>query len=379
MQAGLEKAPGEELTIRLQQLQRQRFEGWVADGKAALQREDFTAAQELFGWALQERPEDAELYLLQASAIEQLQPQEAIALLEKGFAVTRDPQLQARAQELTLAQNLAQMRQLLAEDKLEEAAALAETILQLAPEQTEAFQMLVDKYIDLEDTEQAMAVLQRWLELSENEQAAAQLEQLQEEERLRQQEEIRQAALGREQSKRAIINSAALHPTSAPHSSAINSRIQGIFKNILTDGMDTYDKLKAGYDYIKRTLNGGTTNFSDANTVIISPADYLASEAWAEYGLQHNQGVCTQYASIFYYMAKRLGFSPRLIRGTTPAAGGGNTMHHWVEIPMGGQVYVFDAYLDVNFGARGLATPGAFFGTTYAEMPGRFNRGSTVR
>lgn len=369
LQTGLTQTQDTSLQERLQELLQQRCDSWIADGKKALAAGNLTEAQALFEQALQERPENAQLYLLQASAIEAQQPEAAVELLKKGLAATQDGQIQSRLQELVVGQNLENARRLLMENSMEEAIAFLEEVFQIDPDNAQAFQMLTDKYIELGEKGQAIEVLQRWLEVSEDEQVQAQLEMLQEEERQR-------IAWEKEQAKRAVFNSAALHPSSGS-SAAVNNALQKIFQNILTDGMDTYDKLQACFNFIKQYMNHGRPGYLDTRVGTINAAS--ASEAWILFGLRDFKGTCTEYSAMFYYMAKRIGVSARLVGGTTPAAGGGNTGHYWVEVTFGNQVYVFDPYLDVNFSSRGIAASNAFFGTTYAEMPGRFNRQKVVR
>lgn len=148
-----------------------------------------------------------------------------------------------------------------------------------------------------------------------------------------------------------------------------------------TADADPFAQLAACYDFLVAQMNSGShpgidyTMSDDDVSFLLDLDDYESQQAeyFCAVGFSDWEGDCVVYAGMFYTMAKHIGFDARMIRGNTPAAGGGRTMHKWVEIDFGGQTYVFDAYLGANFARRGLiADPRAFFATTYDAHPGRF-------
>lgn len=142
---------------------------------------------------------------------------------------------------------------------------------------------------------------------------------------------------------------------------------------------DPFAQLAACYDFLVAQMNSGSRpsidyTMSDEDIFFFSDMDDYESQQ-AEYfcavGFSDWEGDYVVYARMFYTMAKHIGFDARMIRGNTPATGGGQSMHKWVEIDFGGQTYVFDAYLGANFARRGLiADPCVFFATTYDAHPG---------
>ena len=72
------------------------------------------------------------------------------------------------------------------------------------------------------------------------------------------------------------------------------------------------------------------------------------SEWFALYGYKNGRGNCYVMAGTFYCMAKLMGYDAHQISGYVMSVGG-NSPHSWVEINIGGTIYVFDVCVDTQF------------------------------
>ena len=95
------------------------------------------------------------------------------------------------------------------------------------------------------------------------------------------------------------------------------------------------------------------------------------SEWFALYGFKNGRGNCYVMAGTFYCMAKLMGYDAHQISGYVMSVGG-NSPHSWVEINIGGRIYVFD--VSFENGNRGdgyyftYGTPGTWRYTDYYRM-----------
>jgi len=76
------------------------------------------------------------------------------------------------------------------------------------------------------------------------------------------------------------------------------------------------------------------------------------------------QGNCYCYASVFYYLARQLGYNDRPIAGVV---GTRRSPHGWVEIDFGGVTYIFDTELEMAYRLKGAYYN--FFQMPYSAVP----------
>ena len=86
----------------------------------------------------------------------------------------------------------------------------------------------------------------------------------------------------------------------------------------------------------------------------MSASASMGSEWFARYGFENRTGNCYVMAATFYYMAKAMGYDAHQIAGYVPMIGGGSTPHSWVEIVIGGTVYVYDPDFTYETGGNGF-------------------------
>lgn len=150
----------------------------------------------------------------------------------------------------------------------------------------------------------------------------------------------------------AILNAATLRPK-LTGTQALDDTVEDIFARIFTDGMTTYEKVKACYDYlIENTSYERKTLYAPGYGPYQSFSDYLLVLE-AQDLFSTGTGACDDYSAAFLVMARRIGLSCYVYSGETSKAGGGWTAHAWNVITVGGVDYVFDAQVEDNIAAGG--------------------------
>lgn len=96
------------------------------------------------------------------------------------------------------------------------------------------------------------------------------------------------------------------------------------------------------------------------------------SEWFANYGFDYSKGNCYVMAATFCYMARQLGYDAHQMAGMVPTRGGGLTPHSWVEVNVGGTIYVFDPDFTNETGRNGYqisyGTSGTWRYSNYYRM-----------
>lgn len=177
-----------------------------------------------------------------------------------------------------------------------------------------------------------------------------------------------------------IFNATELNPVS-PKSEALDILLDDIMDDILanTDEYDTYEQMRACYDYVSSTVRYGshTANLGAMVNDTVSCrqifSSYGAVEGFGAVALTAKVGMCNAYASAFILMARKIGLNAYLVKGSTRSAGGGYAYHEWAEIEVDGAVYVFDPQLEQDLVTAGLS-PYTVFCRTYDEIPGRYSK-----
>ncbi len=77
------------------------------------------------------------------------------------------------------------------------------------------------------------------------------------------------------------------------------------------------------------------------------------TEWYANYAFTNNKGNCYAMAAMFCEMARTLGYKCEQISGKVPLMRGGYGPHSWVEITVGGKVYVCDPDFQAETGLNG--------------------------
>ena len=165
-----------------------------------------------------------------------------------------------------------------------------------------------------------------------------------------------------------IINSQKLNPFRSDFTPAYEE-IDKVFAKIFTDGMTTYDKVKACYDYLIKNCSYGH------NETMMEYIDYYFygyNYEVSTYGILKGKiGVCDDYSAAFATMMQAIGLNCYVVGGQTNLASGGYTGHAWCEMNLNGTIYVFDPQVEDNI-AKGGAIKYYRFGKTYDQVKSKY-------
>ena len=133
---------------------------------------------------------------------------------------------------------------------------------------------------------------------------------------------------------RKLLNSAELHPYVFANP-VLTETVDAVLAEIFTPGMDTYDKVKACYDWLIK------------HTVYKNPG-HEGSGYWdcAYQVFRDGKGTCNCYSAAFAAMMRRIGLNCYVGKGLTSANSGGMTGHEWAFIEIDGETYVFDPQVE---------------------------------
>ncbi|MCR4805650.1 MAG: S-layer homology domain-containing protein [Clostridia bacterium] len=165
-----------------------------------------------------------------------------------------------------------------------------------------------------------------------------------------------------------ILNSAVLDPMKT-NDEALDAMIDEIFAEILSEGMSTYEQVKACYDWIiahaeydyigGRSYAGIFVYEAYRDSVVVSNAKHI---------LTTGRGVCDDYSSAFQVMTRRIGLKSYFCQGQTYDQQGGISPHQVCIVEIGGKFYLFDPQIE-DYNAKGRPHPYERFCRTFAEMP----------
>ena len=164
------------------------------------------------------------------------------------------------------------------------------------------------------------------------------------------------------------INSVSLTPFRSDFTPAYEE-VDKVFASIFTDGMTTYDKVKACYNYLINNCSYGS------NQMMMDYIDYFFYGYTYEvrtYGMLKGKiGVCDDYSATFATMMQAIGLNCYVVGGQTTLASGGYTGHAWCEMNINGTIYVFDPQVEDNI-AKGGSIMYHRFGKTYDQVSGKY-------
>ncbi len=157
-----------------------------------------------------------------------------------------------------------------------------------------------------------------------------------------------------------LLNNAELYPT-ASGDAYCDEAVEETLSRITYDGMSTYEKVLACYDYLIDTCSYG-----DNVLRLDFPEDNGTARAYGM--LVGHVGACDDYSCAFAALTRAIGLNCYTVYGQTARADGGYTGHIWCVIAIDGVEYVFDPQIDDNI-ARGGPTGYYRFCVTYDETP----------
>ena len=141
---------------------------------------------------------------------------------------------------------------------------------------------------------------------------------------------------------RSLLNSAELHPDLTDNED-LNHFLEVLFGELFRPGMDTYDQVKACYDWLIE------------NTYYRSPNHWdNAKNYWlcAYQTMVDGYGTCNCYSAAFTAMLRRIGLECYVVTGYTTANEGGYTSHDWTTVCINDKWYIFDAQVEDAIAGR---------------------------
>lgn len=114
---------------------------------------------------------------------------------------------------------------------------------------------------------------------------------------------------------------------------------------VVNDKMTQMEKLRAVYDYAKKTfgyLGIGTVDTSKDGWEIEQAINMLTEK----------RGNCYSWSSVFTYLARQVGFDAKAIVGTGVSPKGSESVHAWTEITIDGVAYTFDPQIESVYAQR---------------------------
>ena len=160
-----------------------------------------------------------------------------------------------------------------------------------------------------------------------------------------------------------VLNSAELYPTETGDDYC-DAAVQETLSEITYDGMSTYEKVLACYNYLIDTCSYG-----DNVLRLDFPEDNGTARAYGM--LRGHVGACDDYSCAFAALTRAIGLNCYTVYGLTARASGGMTGHIWCVIAIDGVEYVFDPQIDDNIGGSSYYR----FCVTYDDTPGSYENG----
>ena len=148
-----------------------------------------------------------------------------------------------------------------------------------------------------------------------------------------------------------VLNSAKLNPMKT-NDETLDSQVDAILSEILTDNMTTNDKVRTIHDYLVQTNRYGTLIAigSDTNYVSLYDRDVVTR---AKTILKYKTGTCIDFAAAFMIFTRRIGLDCYMITGNVINRYGKSSPHGWNVIKINGKDYVFDSEADFRYSNGG--------------------------
>ncbi len=166
----------------------------------------------------------------------------------------------------------------------------------------------------------------------------------------------------------AILNAATLNPMKT-NNAELDNIIDGIFADIISDDMSTYQKTKAIYDYLMDNCYYGWGAVSWSGKYVKHDDDYVV--VMGKHILKTGHGTCDNYSAAFVAMARRIGLNAFFARGYAGNQSGYMDTHEIAIVSIGGVDYVFDPQIE-DFNSRPGSRTYSLFCKPFSSMTGRY-------
>lgn len=141
---------------------------------------------------------------------------------------------------------------------------------------------------------------------------------------------------------RILLNSAELRPYRTDNEDLENF-LNVLCAELFHEGMDTYDRVKACYDWlVDRTYYRSPNHWDNAKNYWLCAYQCMVD----------GYGTCNCYSAAFTAMMRHIGLECYVVTGSTTANEGGYTGHDWTTICINGKWYIFDPQVEDAIAGR---------------------------
>lgn len=118
---------------------------------------------------------------------------------------------------------------------------------------------------------------------------------------------------------------------------------------------------------LKKAFLWSATKIKYVNNTKSGMSTAKAAKYYGDYGFKYLRGDCNTQAYTFYWMAKVLGYSPKVVKGYIPTAlkngkPSAFKAHAWVEIPESKATYVYDPNFNSSSDAKAQRATNKYVG-----------------
>ena len=157
------------------------------------------------------------------------------------------------------------------------------------------------------------------------------------------------------------LDNASLNPMKTNYQ-PIDNMIDGIFSEIISEGMSNSEKVQACYDYLAQNCTYGYDGYKAVNI-----DGYYSDEdkEIAEFSyciLKDQLGTCENFSAAFVVMMRRLGYEANQVYGNVAMSAGGYDGHYWADVEINGKHYLFDPQIERNCLGEDNAVMHYYFG-----------------
>lgn len=143
----------------------------------------------------------------------------------------------------------------------------------------------------------------------------------------------------------------------------LDTYVEGVLAAFIAEGKTRAELLRDVYVYTRDSFSYLRRNYYE-----VGETGWEHDEALTMFGT--GRGNCYCYASVFYYLARGLGFDAEIVSGLV---GSRRSPHGWVEIVVNGEPLIFDTELEMSYLKKNQKYN--FFAMSYKDVPWSYVKG----
>lgn len=143
----------------------------------------------------------------------------------------------------------------------------------------------------------------------------------------------------------------------------LDAYVEAVLAALTTEGKTRAELLYDAYVYTRDSFSYLRRNYYE-----VGETGWEHDEALTMFGT--GRGNCYCYASVFYYLARGLGYDAEIVSGLV---GSRRSPHGWVEITVNGEPLIFDKELEMSYLKKNQKYN--FFAMSYDDVPWSYVKG----